>query len=46
MTAWILEDGKGGKSKSFKRGVYSNDFEILGDKLKITIISNGFYIIW
>ncbi|MBQ4516794.1 MAG: tRNA pseudouridine(38-40) synthase TruA [Clostridia bacterium] len=33
---------QGGTAKTFTREIYSNDFEILGDKLKMTITGNGF----
>ncbi|MBQ3226217.1 MAG: tRNA pseudouridine(38-40) synthase TruA [Clostridia bacterium] len=33
---------QGGTAKTFVREIYSNDFEILGDKLRMTITGNGF----
>ena len=33
---------QGGTSKTFVREIYSNEFEILGDKLRMSITGNGF----
>ena len=33
---------QGGTSKTFVREIYSNKFEVLGDKLRMTITGNGF----
>ncbi len=33
---------QGGTAKTFVREIYSNDFDILGDKLRMTITGNGF----